>query len=179
MISIHFSHVLFHSKCSLNRSIPFQDIKKLISNIENLIVHNHCLQFRIKIHNSNNQNYEKGSVFNNNNETNETSVSEAVIDDGVVLSDLFSKLYSLTVGRGITYTITECLLDQVSIGFFHTISEINLLTKLLFFHRHLNEFWMQIVRHIPILIQRTHRKHQHNHITFNLQTIYCLKFDKF
>lgn len=34
---------------------------------------------------------------------------------GMVLSDLFNKLYTLTVGRGITYTITECLLDQVSV----------------------------------------------------------------
>lgn len=82
-------------------------------NIENLIVHNHCLQFRIKIRNSNSQSYENGIVYNNNNEI---PVSGAVIDDGMVLSDLFSKLYSLTVGRGITYTITECLLDQVSAG---------------------------------------------------------------
>lgn len=82
-------------------------------NIENLVVHNHCLQFRIKIRNLNSQSYENGIVHNNNNET---PVSGAVIDDGMVLSDLFSKLYSLTVGRGITYTITECLLDQVSGG---------------------------------------------------------------
>lgn len=76
-------------------------------------MHNHCLQFRIKIRNPSSQTagYTNGTVNNNNNETN---VSEAVIDDGMVLSDLFNKLYNLTVGRGITYTITECLLDQVS-----------------------------------------------------------------
>lgn len=88
-----------------------QDIKKAISNIENLIVHSHCLQFRIKIHNSSSSSHENGNVYNNNNETH---VSEAVIDDGMVLSDLFNKLYALTVGRGITFTVTECLLDQVS-----------------------------------------------------------------
>lgn len=88
-----------------------QDIKKAISNLENLIVHNHCLQFRTKVRNSNNTSHANGNVNNNNNETH---VSGAVIDDGVVLSDLFNKLHSLTVGRGITYTITECLLDQVS-----------------------------------------------------------------
>lgn len=85
----------------------FQDIKKAIPNAESLIVHNHCLQFRIKICNPSSQSY-----GNNNNY--ETNVSEAVIDGGMVLSDLFNKLYTLTVGRGITYTITECLLDQVS-----------------------------------------------------------------
>lgn len=74
-------------------------------------MHSHCLQFRIKIRNSNSSSHENGNVFNNNNET---IVSEAVIDDGMVLSDLYSKLYALTVGRGITFTITECLLDQVS-----------------------------------------------------------------
>lgn len=84
-----------------------QDIKKEISNIESLIVHNHCLQFRIKVRS---QSCGIGNLANNNNET---TVSEAVIDDGLELSDLFSKLYNLTVGRGITYTITECLLDQV------------------------------------------------------------------
>lgn len=75
-------------------------------------MHSHCLQFRIKIHNSSSLSHENGNVFNNNNETH---VSEAVIDDGMVLSDLFNKLYALTVGRGITFTVTECLLDQVSV----------------------------------------------------------------
>lgn len=75
-------------------------------------MHNHCLQFRIKICSSNSSSYGNGSSVNNNN--NETNVSEAVIDDGMVLSDLFSKMHTLTVDRGITYTITECLLDQVS-----------------------------------------------------------------
>lgn len=87
----------------------------MISNVESLIVHNHCLQFRIKIRNPSSQSgnlHSNGNVNNNNNETN---VSEAVIDDGMVLSDLFNKLYNLTVGRGITYRVTECLLDQVSI----------------------------------------------------------------
>lgn len=69
------------------------------------------MQFRIKIRNPNSQNYENGNVNNNN----ETRVSEAVIDEsGTFLSDLFNKLHNLTVGRGISYTITECLLDQVS-----------------------------------------------------------------
>lgn len=92
----------------------FQDIKKAISNVESLIIHNHCLQFRIKIRNpiSQSGSYANGNVNINNNET---DVSEAVIDDGMVLSDLFNKLYNLAVGRGITYTVTECLLDQVSI----------------------------------------------------------------
>lgn len=74
-------------------------------------MHSHCLQFRIKISNSSSSSHENGNVYNNNNETN---VSEAVIDDGMVLSDLYNKLYALTVDRGITFTITECLLDQVS-----------------------------------------------------------------
>lgn len=37
-----------------------------------------------------------------------------MVDDGIALSDLFNKLYNLTMDRGIIYTITECLLDQVS-----------------------------------------------------------------
>lgn len=46
-------------------------------------------------------------------------ISEAVIDDvdGMALSDLIEKLHTLT-GRGITYTITECLLDQVRFCFY-------------------------------------------------------------
>lgn len=95
--------------CKHYFSLSFQDIKKAISNIESLIVHHHCLQFRIKIRNPSSS-HANGNVNINNNETH---VSEAVIDDEMVLSDLFNKLYNLTVGRGITYTITECLLDQV------------------------------------------------------------------
>lgn len=79
------------------------------------MIHNHCLQFRIKVRNLNTTSYANGNVNNNNfNNNNETHVSEAVIDDGVVLSDLFNKLHALTMDRGITFTITECLLDQVS-----------------------------------------------------------------
>lgn len=103
----------YSSENDFGHCFSHQDIKKAISNVESLIVHNHCLQFRIKICYPSGQigGYTNGTVNNNNNETN---VSEAVIDDGMVLSDLFNKLYNLTVGRGITYTITECLLDQVS-----------------------------------------------------------------
>lgn len=68
------------------------------------------MQFKIKIRNASGQSYTNGIVNNNN----EIHVSEAVIDDGIALSDLFNKLYNLTMDRGIIYTITECLLDQVS-----------------------------------------------------------------
>lgn len=36
--------------------------------------------------------------------------------------------------------------------------------SLLIFNRHSNGFWMQ-APHIPIAIQHTHRKHQHNRTT--------------
>lgn len=52
------------------------------------------------------------SNINNNNEL----VSEAVIDDGMIFSELVDKLHMLSVDRGITFTITECLLDQVSVA---------------------------------------------------------------
>lgn len=65
----------------------------------------------MKICNPNGQSYSNGNINNNKNETH---VPEAVLDDGMDLSDVFNKLHNLTVGRGITYTITECLLDQVS-----------------------------------------------------------------
>lgn len=104
-----------HLVFSRSLGIYLQDIKKSISNVENLIVHSHCLQFRIKIRNFPSSSHENGNVHNNNNYNDETIVSTpAVIDDGMVLSDLFNKLYALTVGRGITFTLTECLLDQVS-----------------------------------------------------------------
>lgn len=35
-----------------------------------------------------------------------------MISNGAAFSELFKKLHELTVGRGIFYTITECLLDQ-------------------------------------------------------------------
>lgn len=53
---------------------------------------------------------ENGSLINNNN----NDTSEAVInDDGIIFSELLDKLHTLTIDRGITYTISECLLDQV------------------------------------------------------------------
>lgn len=66
---------------------------------ENLVIHNNCLQFRVQI--------KAQSVENNNND--ELKMSEI---GGTTFSDLFNRLHSLTVGRGILYTITECLLDQ-------------------------------------------------------------------
>lgn len=84
-----------------------QDIKKLISGIEDLIVHSHCLQFRIKIQNLHNRLNNGTNALNNNNK-------ETVINDGMIFSELLNKLHELTIGRGIIYTITECLLDQVS-----------------------------------------------------------------
>lgn len=81
-----------------------QDLKKTISGIEQLVVHSHCLQFRIKVRSPN-------SLDNNNADP--TSVSTVDILDGIDFSELFDKLHKLTVGRGIFYTITECLLDQV------------------------------------------------------------------
>lgn len=83
----------------------------MISGIEDLIVHNHCLQFRIKVENSQQLNNDSNGLNNNNKET---YVSTAVINDGIIFSELLNKLHTLTIGRGIIYTITECLLDQVS-----------------------------------------------------------------
>lgn len=83
----------------------------------------------------------------------------------MVLSDLFNKLHSLTVGRGITYTITECLLDQVSSihEFFENSYEMaHDFNHLLIIFRHLNVFWMQMIPHIPLIIQRSQRKQPHN-----------------
>lgn len=82
-----------------------QDIIKTITGVENLIVHNHCLQFRIKIKDPNHRDH--NNTFNNNINNNENETN------ATTFSDLFNKLYLLTVGRGIFYTITECLLDQV------------------------------------------------------------------
>lgn len=76
-------------------------------------MHKHCLQFRLKIRNLNNLRNGSGNLYNNSYNNNNENLSEAVIDDGMVFSELVDKLYKLTVDRGITYTITECLLDQV------------------------------------------------------------------
>lgn len=78
-------------------------------------MHKHCLQFRLKIRNLNNlrNGNGNGNLYHNNYNNNNENLSEAVIDDGMVFSELVDKLYKLTVDRGITYTITECLLDQV------------------------------------------------------------------
>lgn len=56
---------------------------------------------------------EDRSMTNNNN--NIEMLSELVIEDGMVFSELIDKLHTLTVDRGITYTVTECLLDQVGL----------------------------------------------------------------
>lgn len=90
-----------------------QDIKK-IDSAENVIVHNHCLQFRIKIKSP-------AIGYSNNNNNSSKSLGEDVfvsgvapttLDGGIVLSELLNQLHSLSVDRGISYTITECLLDQ-------------------------------------------------------------------
>lgn len=76
-------------------------------------MHNHCLQFRMKIRNtsqSSSADENESLSYNNNNEL----LSEPVIEDGMVFSELIDKLHTLTIDRGITYTVTECLLDQVS-----------------------------------------------------------------
>lgn len=54
------------------------------------------------------------SLSNNNNNINGT-LPKPVIEDGMVFSELIDKLHTLTVDRGITYTVTECLLDQVGL----------------------------------------------------------------
>lgn len=87
---------------TLNYIFYLQDIKKAIDGIENMIIHNHCLQFTIKIKCAN---YQK-------NESDNTSPNWS---EGVLFSYLIDKLHSLTIGRGIVYTITECLLDKVSV----------------------------------------------------------------
>lgn len=109
-----------------------QDIRKAIPSIEDLTVYNHCLQFRIKIQAINNEPHiPNGNTYNNssnnfNINNNHEQVSEAVIDDGMIFSELVDKLYMLSVDRGITFTITECLLDQVSTPFiFSSTSEIS------------------------------------------------------
>lgn len=79
-------------------SINLQDIKKTINGLENMIIHNHCLQFIVKIKCANYQSNDRANV-----------------DSGVQFSYLIDKLHALTIGRGIVYTITECLLDKVSI----------------------------------------------------------------
>lgn len=83
-----------------------QDIKKTITGIENMVIHNHCLQFIIKIKCAN---FESQNSNNNNDRDN----TENGWSEGVLFSYLIDKLHSLTIGRGIVYTITECLLDKV------------------------------------------------------------------
>lgn len=70
--------------------------------MENMIIHNHCLQFIVKI---------KCSHYQNNDRVN----ADSGCSDGVLFSYLMDKLHLLTVGRGIVYTITECLLDKVCV----------------------------------------------------------------
>lgn len=55
---------------------------------------------------------ENGSLSNNNKNE---MLPEPVIENGIILSELIDKLHTLTVDRGITYTVTECLLDQVGL----------------------------------------------------------------
>lgn len=79
-----------------------------------MIVHSHCLQFRIKIKSPSN------IYINNNNNTSKnlseheiaSSVALAALGEGIVFSDLINTLHALASDRGIAYTITECLLDQ-------------------------------------------------------------------
>lgn len=81
-----------------------QDIKKSISDIEDLIVHNNCLQFVIQIKQQNDG--------NNNNDGDGDDNATMKTNEGVAFSELFNKLHALTIDRGIYYTITECLLDR-------------------------------------------------------------------
>lgn len=80
-------------------SLGFQDIKKAIPQINEVVPHNNCLQFRIQIRNP--------SDDDNNN-----CKSPTVNTEGTAFSELFRKLHELAAGRGIFYTVTECLLDQ-------------------------------------------------------------------
>lgn len=44
--------------------------------------------------------------------TSSWQAANSVVDDGIIFSDLMNSLHTLSVDRGISYTITECLLDQ-------------------------------------------------------------------
>lgn len=79
--------------------LRFQDIKKAIPQINEVVPHSNCLQFRIQIRNP--------SDDDNNN-----SKTPVVSTEGTAFSELFGKLHELAAGRGIFYTVTECLLDQ-------------------------------------------------------------------
>lgn len=94
-------------KNQLITALLLQDLKKAISGIENLVIHSHCLQFRIQVRSPN--------ILENNN-TDPTGVSTVGVLDGIEFSELFDKLNKLSVGRGLFYTITECLLDQVRLS---------------------------------------------------------------
>ncbi|KAJ6638175.1 Glucosylceramide transporter ABCA12 [Pseudolycoriella hygida] len=67
-------------------------LQKNLPGVENLTLHNNCLQFNIKV---------KTSQCDNN------------AGDRILLSDLYNKLFIFTLERRIAYTISECLLDQV------------------------------------------------------------------
>lgn len=69
-----------------------------------------------------------------------TSVPTADLLDGIEFSELFDKLHSLTVDRGIFYTITECLLDQVCISKFLLCFKLKYYSLSPYFLRLLNVF---------------------------------------
>ncbi|XP_037044496.1 phospholipid-transporting ATPase ABCA1 isoform X2 [Bradysia coprophila] len=69
---------------------------KNLAGVKNLTIHNNCLQFSINV---------KTSQCENS--------SGANVENRILLSDLFRKLYVFTLERRVAYTISECLLDQV------------------------------------------------------------------
>lgn len=93
MITVYYDHI---EALTIER-----DIRKAINGLENMIIHNHCLQFIVKI---------KCPNYGHSNGHIDGSGSS----DGVLFSYLIDQLHSLTSGRGIVYTMTECLLDKVS-----------------------------------------------------------------